>query len=53
MISLAERSYRESKTFVFDPKTRTASAAGGPAPTAVASDAPVHRVAVTHVAATK
>jgi len=53
MISLAERSYRESKTFVFDPKTRTASGAGGPAPTAVASDLPVHKVAITHVAAKK
>jgi predicted dehydrogenase len=36
MITLAERSYRESKTFTFDPKTRTATAAGALAPAAVA-----------------
>jgi hypothetical protein len=53
MISLAERSYRESKTFVFDPKTRTATAAGAPAPTAVASAVPVHKLAITKVAAKK
>ena len=40
MISLAERAFRESATFTFDPKTRTAKAGGGAAHAAVVSSAP-------------
>jgi len=46
MLTLAERSYRESRTFLFDPKTRTASAAGGPAPTDPLANKPVHKLTI-------
>ncbi len=49
MLSLAERSYRESKTFTFDPKTRTVSSAGAPAPTDPIASVPVHKMAITNV----
>ena len=47
MISLAERSYRENKTFVFDPKTRKATAVGNASSSAISrggngSGAPNH-----------
>jgi predicted dehydrogenase len=41
MISLAERSYRESATFTFDPRTRTATANSGAKHTASAESAKV------------
>ena len=48
MITLAERSYRESKTFTFDPKTRTAT--GNGASTHAAASIPASAVAAVAAA---